>query len=83
MSQIDIYSPGADITGVATSAITGKRCLKISGNRSGGNIAVAPADAAGRIVGVARDDAASGELVAVAPQLPTWLARSVGKAAHG
>ena len=27
--------------------------------------------------------AAFGELVAVAPQLPTWLARSVGKAAHG
>jgi hypothetical protein len=24
-----------------------------------------------------------GELVAVAPQLPTWLARSVGKAAYG
>ncbi|MGI4730631.1 MAG: DUF6088 family protein, partial [Janthinobacterium lividum] len=24
-----------------------------------------------------------GELVAAAPQLPTWLARSVGKAAHG
>ena len=23
------------------------------------------------------------ELVAAAPQLPTWLARSVGKAAHG
>jgi hypothetical protein len=27
--------------------------------------------------------AAFGELVAAAPQLPTWLARSVGKAAHG
>jgi len=27
--------------------------------------------------------AAFSELVAVAPQLPTWLARSVGKAAHG
>ena len=26
---------------------------------------------------------AFGELVAVAPQLPTWLARSVGKVAHG
>ncbi|MGT2441028.1 DUF6088 family protein (plasmid) [Bradyrhizobium betae] len=26
---------------------------------------------------------AFGELVAAAPQLPTWLARSVGKAAHG
>jgi hypothetical protein len=24
-----------------------------------------------------------GELVAAAPQLPTWLARSVGKAAYG
>ena len=27
--------------------------------------------------------AAFSELVAAAPQLPTWLARSVGKAAHG
>lgn len=27
--------------------------------------------------------AAFGELVAAAPQLPTWLARSVGKVAHG
>lgn len=27
--------------------------------------------------------AAFGELVAAAPQFPTWLARSVGKAAHG
>ena len=26
---------------------------------------------------------AFGELVAAAPQLPTWLARSVGKAAYG
>jgi hypothetical protein len=26
---------------------------------------------------------AFGELVAAAPRLPTWLARSVGKAAHG
>ena len=26
---------------------------------------------------------AFGELVAVAPQLPTWLARSVGKTAYG
>jgi hypothetical protein len=26
---------------------------------------------------------AFGELVAVAPQFPTWLARSVGKAAYG
>jgi hypothetical protein len=27
--------------------------------------------------------AAFSELVAIAPQLPTWLARSVGKVAHG
>lgn len=27
--------------------------------------------------------AAFGELIAAAPQLPTWLARSVGKAAYG
>lgn len=61
-----VYDPGADITGEATSAVTARRFLAISGNRvSGGNIAVAPATAAGRICGVAGNDAASGALVRV------------------
>ncbi|MFH5207569.1 capsid cement protein [Antrihabitans sp. NCIMB 15449] len=65
-TTINIYAPGGDITGQATGTVTAKRALKISGNRTGGNVAVAPADAAGRIFGVAADDAAVGELVAVA-----------------
>lgn len=50
--------PGQDVTGHATAAVTGKRCVAISGDREGGNIAVAHATAAGRIFGVAAFDAA-------------------------
>ncbi len=65
--NVGIYEPGADLTGRATAGVTGKRFLKISGNRgSEGNIAVAHADAAGRVCGVSRWDAATGELVGVA-----------------
>jgi hypothetical protein len=60
-----IYEPGQSITGKASATVTGKRFLAISGNRSGGNIAVAPATAAGRVCGVAAHDAAAGELVRV------------------
>ncbi|WP_349318870.1 DUF2190 domain-containing protein [Mycolicibacterium canariasense] len=63
---IDIYKPGTDISGRAAVAVTGKRFLKISGNRSGGNIAVAPADAGGRTCGVATFDAAVGAVVGIA-----------------
>lgn len=66
------YRPGADITAVATAAVTGKRCVKISGNRQAspglagssattvgtGNVSVAHADAGGRIFGVTKYDAA-------------------------
>jgi hypothetical protein len=66
-TNVGIYAPGDNITGEATATITAKTFLAISGNRtSGGNIAVAPATAAGRIAGVARNDAASGELVTLA-----------------
>lgn len=64
--MIDVYDPGRDITGRATAAVTGKRFLKISGNRSGGNIAVAPCAAGDRSCGVAKYDAASGDIVGVA-----------------
>lgn len=64
--NIRAYSPGRDITGVATAAVTARTFVKVSGDRSGGNIAVAPATAAGRIFGVAATDAAQGGLVAVA-----------------
>lgn len=63
--NIGVYEPGTDIAGRASTAVTGKRFLKISGNRSGGNIAVAHADAAGRVCGVSGRDAAVGELVDV------------------
>ncbi|MEC4763363.1 DUF2190 family protein [Mycobacterium sherrisii] len=62
-----IYDPGRDITGQATAAITAKTFLAITGNRtSRGNIAVATAAAAGRVCGVARNDAPSGGLVTIA-----------------
>ncbi|ORW02481.1 capsid cement protein [Mycobacterium kyorinense] len=61
-----VYDPGATITGQATAAVTAKRFLAISGDRTaGGNISVAPAAAAGRTCGVAGNDAAVGELVRV------------------
>ncbi|SIK83288.1 DUF2190 family protein [Mycobacteroides abscessus] len=65
--NVGVYEPGRDITGRATAAVTGKRFLKISGNRTAtGNIAVAPADAASRVCGVSKYDAASGDIVGVA-----------------
>ncbi|WP_255799418.1 DUF2190 domain-containing protein [Mycobacteroides abscessus] len=65
--NVGVYEPGRDITGRATAAVTGKRFLKVSGNRTAtGNIAVAPADAAGRVCGVSKYDAASGDIVGVA-----------------
>ena len=61
-----VYDPGKDITGQATSTVTTRRFLLVSGNRTpGGNIAVAPATAAGRVCGVAGNDAAVGALVRV------------------
>ena len=66
LNNPSVYAPGADITAEASSAVTARRFLAISGNRAtGGNIAVAHATAAGRICGVAGHDAASGELVTV------------------
>jgi hypothetical protein len=66
LSNPSVYNPGQDITAEATGAITARRFLAISGNRtSGGNIAVVTATAAGRICGVAGNDAASGGLVTV------------------
>lgn len=70
------YRPGDDITAVASAAVVGKRCVKISGNRqagpgsagssatsvTGGNIVVAHADAAGRIFGVSKYDAAPSDV---------------------
>ncbi|MCV7230674.1 capsid cement protein [Mycolicibacterium komossense] len=64
--MLDVYSPGRDLTGRASSAVTGCRFLKITGNRTNGNIAVAHATAAGRACGVSKYDAAAGDKVGVA-----------------
>lgn len=64
--NLGVYEPGRDITGRASANVTGKRFLKISGNRSSGNVAVAHADTAGRVCGVSKYDAASGDIVGVA-----------------
>lgn len=64
LTNPSVYDPGANITAQATAAVTARTFLAISGNRvSGGNIAVAPATAAGRTCGVAGNDAANGGLV--------------------
>lgn len=65
---IPFYEPGARITVDASAAITGKRFVKISGDReagpalntntTGGNLRAAPAGAGERIFGVASHDAA-------------------------
>lgn len=62
----DVYDPGRDITGRATAAVTGKRFVKITGNRSGGNVAVAPCAEGDRSCGVAKYDAPQGEIVGLA-----------------
>lgn len=65
--NVRLYEPGFDIAAVATATVTGKRLLKISGDRAtGGNLSVAHADAGGRAFGVAKHDAESGQLVGVA-----------------
>lgn len=63
--NVAVYEPGQDISGRCSAPVTGKRFLKISGNRADGNVAVATADTAGRVCGVSGRDAASGELVRV------------------
>src|SRR4051812_14984479 len=67
ITNVRVYEPGRDVTAQATAAVTAKRFVAISGNRTaGGNLSVAPAAAAGRAFGVAKHDAAVGELVSVA-----------------
>lgn len=63
--NLGVYEPGQDISGRCSAAVTGKRFLKISGNRASGNVAVAHADAGGRTCGVSGRDAGNGELVRV------------------
>jgi hypothetical protein len=68
---IPFYEPGTAVTGVPTTAVVGCRFVMISGDRSStagptlGNIAIAPATAAGKGFGVAARDAAVGTPVKV------------------
>lgn len=66
LNNPSVYDPGGNVTAEATATVTARRFLAVSGNRvSGGNLAVAPATAAGRVCGVAGNDASSGALVTV------------------
>lgn len=64
-----VYEPGQDLSAHCSAAVTGRRFLKISGNRQtadGSNqITVNHATAAGRACGVSDRDAASGAKVGV------------------
>lgn len=58
--------PGNDIPCTATAAVSGKRCVNISGDQqTDGTVSVATAAAAGLILGVAAFDAAIGGKVTV------------------
>ena len=63
---IPFKEPGKDVTGQASSAVTGKRFLAITGNlQADGSITVAHAGAGVRVAGVSKYDAASGAKVGV------------------
>ena len=64
--NVGIYEPGRDLTGRASTAVTGKRFLMITGNRDRGNVAVGHATAAGRVCGVSKYDAAVGAVIGIA-----------------
>ncbi len=67
LTNVRVYEPGRDLTAEATAAVTAKTFVAVSGDRgAAGNIAVAPASAGGRVAGVAKDDATTGQLVGVA-----------------
>lgn len=79
---IPFYLPGSDITGHVTAAVTGKRFVRISGNRSAdGNVSIAPPAAGGRVFGVARWTGAAGAKVGVITQpgaiVPVFAAAAV------
>ncbi|MGK9270328.1 DUF2190 family protein [Williamsia muralis] len=65
--NISVYAPGADITARATAPVTARTFVAISADRGpSGNISVGPAPAGARAAGVAKDDAATGQLVGLA-----------------
>lgn len=65
-SSVSFFEPGADVTGIATGACTGKRFAVVSGNKDvNGNYSIAQAGAAVRALGVVSHDAATGERVTI------------------
>lgn len=66
---IPLYQPGKHITAAVATAVTGKTFVDISGATlnpaTGALISVAPATAAGKVLGVAAFDAAVGAQVSV------------------
>lgn len=63
---IPFYVEADDVTGVCTAGVTGKRCVRISGDRGdGGAISVAHALAGGRIFGVSGYDGVTGDFIRV------------------
>ncbi|OBJ57840.1 capsid cement protein [Mycobacterium asiaticum] len=59
------YRPGADLTAVTTANVTGKTFVDLSAALTTGIPSVATATAAGKTVGVAARDAASGARVSI------------------
>lgn len=59
------YRPGGDVTAVTTGAVTGKTFVDLSAALTTGLPSVNTATAAGKSVGVAASDAASGKRVAI------------------
>lgn len=64
--SIDIFNPGRDVTARATAPVSRSRLVKVSAGVDAGVPSVALADPGGRVFGVAKYDAAAGELVGVA-----------------
>lgn len=63
--NVSVYDPGANVTAVAATPVVAQRFVAISSSRVDGNVAVAPAPAAGRVFGVAATDSAAAQLVHV------------------
>jgi predicted RecA/RadA family phage recombinase len=59
------YRPGADVTAVTTGAVVGKTFVDLSAALTTGIPSVVTATAAGKVVGVAVKDTASGARVAI------------------
>lgn len=67
ITNVRVYEPGRDVTAQASGNVTAKRFVAISADRvAAGNLSVAHAAPAGRVFGVAKHDASTGQLIGVA-----------------